>query len=96
LLSSETMNEYSEYDNSEMIDEWRLYAYCVGLDWAVFFPQRGESVQQARNVCMHCVVAFECLEDALARKESAGVRAGLSTAERRRIVKARKEGKDTI
>ncbi len=75
---------------NEIIDEWRLHAYCIGLDWAVFFPQRGESVKEAREICLHCTVAFECLEDALTRNESAGVRAGMSTSERRRINKARK------
>ena len=77
--------------NNSIVDEWRMYAYCIGLDWAMFFPQRGESIHVAREICSHCSVALECLEDALERKESAGVRAGLSTTERRRITKARSE-----
>lgn len=86
--------------NNNIIDEWRMSARCIGLDQDIFFPQRGESVNEAKKVCDLCVVATECLEDALVRRESAGVRAGLSTTVRRRIIRKRKDdwdaGKATI
>ena len=77
-------------DSNADIDEWRLYASCMGLDWTLFFPQRGESVRAAREVCKPCVVKEQCLEDALQRIEPAGVRGGLSARERRTIVRNRR------
>ena len=73
-----------------VIDDWRLYASCLGLDWKVFFPNRGESTQPAKAVCRNCIVRTECLDDAIYRKEPAGVRGGLATRERRKLVRTRR------
>jgi len=66
---------------------WRLTANCLGLPWRTFFPQRGESTKPAKIVCAECSVKAECLEDAIYRREPAGVRGGLSTRDRRLIIR---------
>lgn len=67
---------------------WREHALCRGCDPALFFPERGNSqgVEQAKAVCGDCPVKAECLTDALANKETAGIRGGLSSLERRSFV----------
>jgi len=79
-------------DSDLNADEWRLYASCLGLDWVIFYPNRGESTRPAKSVCEFCVVKTECLDDAVYRKEPAGVRGGLSTRERRKLIQAKRRG----
>jgi WhiB family redox-sensing transcriptional regulator len=45
---------------------------CLGLDPELFFPERGESVTEAKAVCAGCVVRTECLDFALAIGGAAG------------------------
>ena len=76
----------------EQVDyEWRLYAECVGIPHDLFFPKRGQSTKKAKAVCEKCVVKTDCLEDAIVRREPAGIRGGLSTRERQTIIKERKK-----
>ena len=70
---------------------WYLFASCLGLDWKIFFPNRGESTKPAKLICAHCVVNTQCLEDAIDLREPAGVRGGLATRERRKLVRERRE-----
>ena len=76
---------------SEYLGEWRMRAACKGLEWTPFFPNRGESTKEAKSVCDTCPVTVECLEDAVVRKEPAGVRGGLSTRERRKEIQKRRK-----
>jgi WhiB family redox-sensing transcriptional regulator len=64
---------------------WRQRANCVGLDPNLFFPVRGSSTREAKEVCRGCVVRGECLEYALAAREHSGIWGGLSERERRRV-----------
>ena len=66
---------------------WRLSASCVGYDQTIFFPHRGESITQAKEVCAGCRVQVPCVEDALMRREPAGVRGGLSQHRRRDLMR---------
>ena len=64
---------------------WQDYANCLGVDPDLFFPERGASTREAKEVCRGCVVRAECLEFALANGEKFGIWGGLSERERRRL-----------
>ncbi len=68
---------------------WQRQANCMGVDPDLFFPERGASTREAKEVCRGCVVREECLEYALANGEKFGIWGGLSERERRRIRRAR-------
>ena len=68
---------------------WQDYANCLGVDPDLFFPERGASTKEAKEVCRGCVVREECLEYALTNSEKFGIWGGMSERERRRIRRAR-------
>ena len=68
---------------------WQDFANCLGVDPDLFFPERGASTREAKEVCRGCVVREECLEYALANGEKFGIWGGLSERERRRIRRQR-------
>ena len=68
---------------------WQDYANCLGVDPDLFFPERGASTKEAKEVCRGCVVREECLEYALQNSEKFGIWGGMSERERRRIRRAR-------
>jgi WhiB family redox-sensing transcriptional regulator len=71
------------------IPDWKSRANCMGVDPDLFFPERGMSTREAKEVCRGCVVREDCLEYALANGEKFGIWGGLSERERRRIRRAR-------
>ena len=64
---------------------WADSANCLGVDPDLFFPERGASTREAKEVCRGCAVRGDCLEYALANAERFGIWGGLSERERRRI-----------
>ncbi len=44
---------------------WQDLANCLGVDPDLFFPERGASTREAKEVCRGCVVREDCLEYAL-------------------------------
>ncbi len=72
--------------------DWMERANCLGCDPDLFYPERGESITQARAVCAGCVVRAECLEFALSTGEKLGIWGGLSERERRRLRRQRAHG----
>lgn len=68
---------------------WQDAANCLGVDPDLFFPERGASTREAKEVCKGCVVRGECLEFALANGEKFGIWGGLSERERRRLRRQR-------
>ena len=68
---------------------WQEYANCLGVDPDLFFPERGASTKEAKEVCRGCVVRDECLEYALSNGDMFGMWGGMSERERRRIRRAR-------
>jgi WhiB family transcriptional regulator, redox-sensing transcriptional regulator len=68
---------------------WQDLANCLGVDPDLFFPERGASTREAKEVCRGCVVRDECLEYALANGEKFGIWGGMSERERRRIRRQR-------
>jgi len=69
---------------------WMKDANCRGTKTSLFYPERGESSKQAKNVCEECVVTIECSEYSF--YEKFGTWAGRSEQERRSL---RKESKGT-
>jgi len=73
-----------------MLDtSWQEFANCLGVDPDLFFPERGASTREAKEVCRGCVVRPDCLEFALANGEKFGIWGGMSERERRRIRRRR-------
>ncbi len=70
-------------------ESWQAFANCLGVDPDLFFPERGASTKEAKQVCQGCVVREDCLEYALANGEKFGIWGGLSERERRRIRRQR-------
>ena len=68
---------------------WQDNANCLGVDPDLFFPERGASTREAKEVCRACIVRLECLEYALGNGEKFGIWGGMSERERRRIRRAR-------
>jgi len=71
---------------------WRLRGACRGLDPEIFYPAtEEEDIQRAKVVCNTCVVQQQCLEFALANRESEGIWGGATEKERRRILRQRRK-----
>ncbi|MGO9912688.1 MAG: WhiB family transcriptional regulator [Acidimicrobiales bacterium] len=68
---------------------WQARANCMGVDPELFFPERGASTREAKEVCRGCVVREDCLEYAIANGEKFGIWGGMSERERRRVRRAR-------
>ena len=84
--------EFARLLGSEGIEDerrWQERANCLGVDPDLFFPERGASTKEAKQVCQGCVVREDCLEYALANGEKFGIWGGLSERERRRIRRQR-------
>lgn len=75
--------------NGRQERSWQAQANCMGVDPDLFFPERGESTREAKEVCRGCVVREDCLEYALANSEKFGIWGGLSERERRRLRRQR-------
>jgi WhiB family transcriptional regulator, redox-sensing transcriptional regulator len=68
---------------------WWDLANCLGVDPDLFFPERGASTKEAKEVCRGCIVRQDCLEYALTNSEKFGIWGGMSERERRRIRRQR-------
>lgn len=64
---------------------WQERALCAQTDPEAFFPEKGGSTREAKQVCLACEVRAECLEYALANDERFGIWGGLSERERRKL-----------
>ena len=58
---------------------------CGQSDPDAFFPERGQSAKDAKQVCLACPVRIACLNWALDNAEHYGVWGGLTEKERLRI-----------
>jgi len=89
------------YDSFEAASDpgdhgWQDRANCLGVDPDLFFPERGASTREAKEVCRGCVVREECLEFALQNGEKFGIWGGLSERERRRIRRQRTQAARSV
>jgi WhiB family redox-sensing transcriptional regulator len=69
----------------EQDETWKLRAACFGHSTRLFFPERGESVQEAKQICQGCDVRLDCLEYAMAIPNCSGIWGGMSGRERREL-----------
>jgi WhiB family transcriptional regulator, redox-sensing transcriptional regulator len=68
-------------------EQWQDRALCAQTDPEAFYPDKGGSTREAKNVCRACEVRAECLEYALANGERWGIWGGFSERERRRMAR---------
>ncbi len=72
-------------------DNWRDYAACAEVGGDAWFPEKGEPIGAARNICLNvCPVRAECLDEALSNPSTHGrhgVWGGTSERERRTMVR---------
>lgn len=64
---------------------WQTEAACLGSNADLWFPERGASTAEAKQICAGCAVREQCLAYALRAGIKFGVWGGLSERERRRI-----------
>jgi WhiB family redox-sensing transcriptional regulator len=64
-------------------EPWMKRAACAGMDYEVFFPERGQSVIPAKTVCAQCTVGAVCLDYAMSINERHGIWGGTTEKERR-------------
>jgi WhiB family transcriptional regulator, redox-sensing transcriptional regulator len=77
--------------------EWRESAACLTYPAILFFgmdenegsAERHSREEEAKSICLHCIVRAECLDYALTTRESYGIWGGLTELER----KARLQGR---
>ena len=69
--------------------DWQLKAACRGMDVDLFYeaasvrgPAKRARVAHAKAICATCSVTRQCLDQALALGETAGIWGGLTTEER--------------
>ncbi len=88
----------SKYDAASDFDDesWQQHANCLGVAPDLFFPERGASTREAKEVCRGCVVREDCLEFALRNGEKFGIWGGLSERERRRIRRQRAQAARSV
>ncbi|MEU7074697.1 WhiB family transcriptional regulator [Streptomyces narbonensis] len=60
-------------------------AICGQVDPELFFPEKGGSVKEPKEVCAVCPVRVQCLNWALTNDVRHGVWGGLSDRERTRL-----------
>lgn len=70
-------------------DHWQEQANCLGVDPELFFPERGASSREAKDVCRGCIVRTARIEYALANGEKFGIWGGLSEKQRKKLRKQR-------
>ncbi len=86
------MSEINDGSADEATPEpktWWDFANCLGVEPDLFFPERGASTKEAKEVCRGCVVRENCLEYALDHGEKFGIWGGMSERERRRLRRQR-------
>jgi WhiB family transcriptional regulator, redox-sensing transcriptional regulator len=74
---------------------WQREAACRGLgagdSQTIFFPSRGDSIEEARAICRECPVTAQCLDFALANG-CIGVWGGTTERQRRRLRRSQRTG----
>lgn len=73
------------YDGDDSSGDWQKRALCAQTDPEAFFPEKGESTREGKQICTGCEVKAECLEYALSNEERFGIWGGLSERERRSL-----------
>lgn len=64
---------------------WMASALCAQADPDAWYPDKGDNIRAAKELCRRCPVRVPCLELALERTEPHGLWGGLTPRERRKI-----------
>lgn len=83
LSDDRTFTRASAWGFTTEPEEWRKAAVCAQTDADAFFPDKGGSTREAKQVCLGCDVRAECLQYALDNDERFGIWGGYSERERR-------------
>lgn len=67
---------------AEASRDWMERALCAQTDPEAFYPEKGATARDAKEVCGRCPVAAECLEYALTNGERWGTWGGKTERER--------------
>lgn len=70
---------------------WKLAGACRLVNADLFYPSSDGDAEPAKAVCSACSVQEQCLEYALSVREPEGVWGGTTFAERRSILRRRRE-----
>lgn len=73
-------------------EEWMDDALCAQTDPELFFPDKGGSTREAKDICRACPVVDQCLTWALEHPQRYGIWGGTSERDRRKITTARAKG----
>ena len=84
-----TIAERPNSEKSKAEVRWRAMAACKGIDSDIFFSNFTKDADAARAICAKCPVKPDCLEYAIANKETEGIWGGTSEIQRKNIVRAR-------
>jgi WhiB family redox-sensing transcriptional regulator len=63
-----------------------LNGLCAETDPEIFYPPKGGSTTQAKQLCFACPERLACLEYALTHGERFGIWGGMTGRERRRLL----------
>ena len=74
---------------------WQDDALCAQTDPEAFFPEKGGSTREAKQVCNRCEVRTQCLEYALGHDERFGIWAALTERKRRIMRRGDRPAQDT-
>ena len=70
-------------------EAWRPYAACKDQPVVMFFPERWETANPAREICASCPVQGACADYALHHRIEHGIWGGMNVRQRRRYRKAK-------
>lgn len=76
--------------NSSEAAEWMERANCKEVGPDIFFTEKEDKVQQAREICSGCEVKNDCLEYAIDKKSEHGTWGGYTEDEIRVIRRKRR------
>jgi hypothetical protein len=65
--------------------EWHRDALCAEIGGNSWFPEKGDTAQDARKICVRCPVRQECLDYALENADLTGIWGATSEWERKRM-----------
>jgi WhiB family redox-sensing transcriptional regulator len=85
----ESLHQPAREDYLADTEPWMAKGRCAETDPEVFFPEKGGSTRQAKQVCRGCEVRVECLDYALRTDQRFGIFGGLSERERRELKRSR-------
>jgi WhiB family redox-sensing transcriptional regulator len=57
---------------------WMTEAACRSMDRSIFFPERGQDLRPAKDVCATCAVSGDCAAYAIETGATAGIWGGVT------------------